>query len=58
MSAPRNTTPTPHRGIPVTIPSVHVRDLEYQGRHRFVEGRTPGQFTVSHLRKVHRPVAR
>lgn len=56
MSAPRNDTPTPHRGTPVVWPYAPFQPVPdgYVGLHRFEEGRTAAQFRVAHLVKLHR----
>lgn len=55
MSAPRNGTPTPHRGLPVTPPFEPFEPTSRgrAGSHRLVEGETPAQFRVSYLLKAH-----
>lgn len=54
MSAPRNGTPTPHRGLPVLRPFEPYQSPrpDYVGAHRLIEGKTPAQFRVAHLLKV------
>lgn len=62
MSAPQNSTTTPHRGLPVITPHRGIPMVErraptpvgYVGAHRFAEGETPAQFTVGHLVKMHK----
>lgn len=58
MSAPRNDTPTPHRGFPSVIDLGSPKVPEYRGRHWLVEGETPAQFRVANLIKVNQEVAR
>lgn len=61
VSAPRNANPTPRRGLPVTphqgLPLVERGapvPPDYVGNHRLVDGRTPAQFRVEYLLKLHK----
>lgn len=58
VSAPRNATPTPHRGMPVAWPYAPHKPtpVDYVGQHRLVEGKTPAQFRVAFLQKQHQVV--
>lgn len=56
MSAPRNSTPTPHRGLPVMRPfqPYQAPRPDYVGSHRLIEGKTPAQFRVAYLIRTHK----
>jgi hypothetical protein len=44
---------TPHQGIPMVERRSPVPQ-DYVGSHRLVDGRTPAQFRVEHLLKMHK----